>query len=30
MYRYIEKKYKEKKIFLNSKRREYLATGTPA
>jgi hypothetical protein len=28
IYRYIVKKYKEKKIFLHSKRREYLATGT--
>jgi hypothetical protein len=28
IYRYIVKEYKEKKIFLHSKRREYLATGT--
>jgi hypothetical protein len=28
IYRYIVKKYKEKKIFLHGKRREYLATGT--
>jgi hypothetical protein len=28
IYRYIVKKYKEKKIVLHSKRSEYLATGT--